>query len=141
MRTGNSPIEEGYGSYAIPATMQMPEPEVAAVPVAPLPASSRPQSPVLAAMPMPAIPSAVMTPDDMMRAYAERTIRSPPPTAPSPMAFNGSGMRTLYSSTPPPVAPSSLYPESAAEDVFAGGFVVPQKPSHGEDNADFGAAR
>ncbi|KAF9244459.1 hypothetical protein BU15DRAFT_85856 [Melanogaster broomeanus] len=51
-------------------------------------------------------PPSVMSPDEMLRAYAERRMTSPPPSSPIPfptptISYNGSGMRTLYSPTMP----------------------------------------
>ncbi|EKM50994.1 uncharacterized protein PHACADRAFT_262926 [Phanerochaete carnosa HHB-10118-sp] len=61
------------------------------------------QSPVMSSMPMQPMSASVMSPDEMLRAYAEqrRALASPPPAGapalPSPaLSFNGSGMRVLY---------------------------------------------
>lgn len=55
------------------------------------------------------MPASVMSPDEMLRAYATRRVTSPPSTpAPGNLAYpapvvnyNGNGMRTLYSPTTP----------------------------------------
>jgi len=61
-------------------------------------------------MPMQPMPASVMSPDEMLRAYAEsrRAIGAPNnggPAFPSPtLSYDGNGMRTLYS--PPASAPA-----------------------------------
>lgn len=73
------------------------------------------------------MPASVMSPDEMLRAYASsRAMSSPPPmgglTLPSPVAnYNGNGMRTLYSPTTPtsaaylmPESPQAVYRTSAS---------------------------
>jgi hypothetical protein len=77
----------------------------------PTPMAPQPPTPVLAKspvgmMPMQPMPANVMSPDEMLRAYAER--RAAPPNSivsyPAPVAntnYNGNGMRTLYSPTTP----------------------------------------
>jgi hypothetical protein len=89
MRTGN---EAGGDDYLLPQEKQSVDMPLPPAPVHPAPESG------LAMMPMPAN---VMSPDEMLRAYAERKMKSPPPTGslafPSPAAsYNGNGMRTLY---------------------------------------------
>lgn len=75
------------------------------------PTPAHPKSPVVGMMPM---PPAVMSPDDMLRAYAER--RSTTPSSgisyPTP-ALGANGMRTLHTNTPT----SSLARKSAAPTV------------------------
>ncbi|GJE90634.1 hypothetical protein PsYK624_067780 [Phanerochaete sordida] len=78
------------------------------------------QSPILNAMPMQPMPASVMSPDEMLRAYAEqrRAVASPPPMGapamPAPaLNFNGGGMRTLYS----PEHRQSLPP---TDDIYGG---------------------
>ena len=64
------------------------------------------------------MPASVMSPDEMLRAYAEsRAMSSPPPMGgpalPSPVAsYNSNGMRTLYSPTTP-TTPAYLMPDPA----------------------------
>jgi hypothetical protein len=85
-----------------------------------------PKSP-LGMMPMQPMPANVMSPDDMLRAYAERRPTTPATnsfnpgiTYPSPTAnnFNGNGMRTLYSPTTPSTASPMIAagPGAALED-------------------------
>ncbi|CAL1702921.1 unnamed protein product [Somion occarium] len=79
-------------------------------PKSPLPSPPAPvvaKSSVVGMMPMQPMPANMMSPDDMLRAYAERrNVASPPPmngpTVPAPAAqYNGNGMRVLYSPTTP----------------------------------------
>ncbi|KAG1868341.1 hypothetical protein DFJ58DRAFT_723600 [Suillus subalutaceus] len=88
MRTGN---EASGDDYLLPQEQQSVD-----MPLPPVPAHPAPES-GLAMMPMPA---SVMSPDEMLRAYAERRMKSPPPSSlafPVPAAsYNGNGMRTLY---------------------------------------------
>lgn len=86
-----------------------------ALPAPPLPTAqvSSPKSPMMNMQPMPAN---VMSPDEMLRAYATRRVTSPPgtpaPAFPAPTVnYNGNGMRTLYSPmTPGPMTPGSAAP-------------------------------
>jgi hypothetical protein len=69
-------------------------------PQPPTPAATLDRSPV-GMMPMQAMPANVMSPDEMLRAYAQQrgATRDGPaaPTYPEPVAnYNGGGMRTLY---------------------------------------------
>ena len=105
MRTGN---DQGAGDdYLLPQKQSIDLP-VPPSPVHPAPASS---SDVML------VPDNVMSPDDMLRAYATRKMASPPT---SPIAFpartlsyTGTSMRTLYTSASP--APDSA-PEVATVD-------------------------
>ena len=156
MRTGSSPTDE---SYVIPAQMQMPEPELPTPPAPALMAPSAPQSPILGAMPMPSIPAATMTPDDMLRAYADRSLRSPPPTNAALAPVGSNGMRQLYSQDPPPPmldsfglvskptppSPASLYPDMPpsqghGEDELRGSFAVSEESRYGVENEEHGSA-
>jgi hypothetical protein len=88
MRTGNEDTGDDY---------LLPDEQSADMPLPPVPAHPAPE-PVMSMMPMPA---SVMSPDEMLRAYAERKMKSPPPTGslafPVPAAsYSGNGMRTLY---------------------------------------------
>lgn len=71
--------------------------------------------------------ASVMSPDEMLRAYAQsRAVASPPPTgnfviSPPAASYSGNGMRTLYSPTTPnsaapmlPDSPQSHYRQSLA---------------------------
>ncbi|KAG6332716.1 hypothetical protein ID866_6370 [Astraeus odoratus] len=91
MRTGNDGSGDG-DEYLIPSNPSV------ELPLPPVPAHGGPTSPI-GMMPLPA---SVMSPDDMLRAYAERRMASPPPSGPvafpAPTAsYNAHGMRTLYS--------------------------------------------
>ncbi|EGN97670.1 hypothetical protein SERLA73DRAFT_184470 [Serpula lacrymans var. lacrymans S7.3] len=105
MRTGAETQNLG-DDYLLPhkPSVEMPTP--------PSPIHAAPTSPV-GMMPMPA---SVMSPDEMLRAYAERRIASPPPvgapTFPLPVVnYNGNGMRTLYSpGAPAPASPAMARP-------------------------------
>ena len=92
----------------------------APMPTPPTPVhQSTPKSPIMGVMPMQPMPANVMSPDDMLRAYAERRATgasSVPgaPALPAPAAnYNGNGMRVLYSpDTVTPPSPDSVYPSS-----------------------------
>ena len=109
-----------------------------ALPTPPLPTAqvSTPKSPIMNMQPMPAN---VMSPDEMLRAYATRRITSPPgtpaPAFPTPAAnYNGNGMRTLYSPvTPGPRTPLSA-PRSAAPMINS--FHNPYAYGQEENNED-----
>ena len=154
MRTGSSPTDE---SYVIPAQIQMPEPELPTPPAPVLMAPSASQSPILGAMPMPSIPAATMTPDDMLRAYADRSLRSPPPTNAALAPVGSNGMRQLYSQDPPPPmldsfglvskptppSPASLYPDMPpsygfGDDEPRGSFTVSDESRVGVENEEHG---
>ena len=108
-------------------------PQQAATPEPPMPSPppavhQGPQSPVLGMMPMQPMPASVMSPDDMLRAYAEarRGIASPPPVGgpamPAPVAqFNGGGMRTLYApDNRMSLSPSENGSKYSEDDVYGG---------------------
>lgn len=104
MRTGNE--QEAGDDYLLPQeqSVELPQPPS---PVHPASAPV-PTSPPSGMMPM---PDNVMSPDDMLRAYATRKITSPP-TSPiafpaRTLSFNGSTMRTLYTPTTPTPESSS----------------------------------
>ncbi|OSC99574.1 hypothetical protein PYCCODRAFT_1372865 [Trametes coccinea BRFM310] len=90
------------------------------MPAAPSPSHQTPKSPIMGVMPMQPMPANVMSPDDMLRAYAERRAMGGAapgvPSLPAPVAnYNGTGMRTLYSpDTSSPVSPESVYPATPA---------------------------
>ncbi|KAG2753781.1 hypothetical protein P692DRAFT_20233203 [Suillus brevipes Sb2] len=115
MRTGN---EAGGDDYLLPQEQQTVD-----IPLPPAPVHPAPES-GLGMMPMPAN---VMSPDEMLRAYAERKMKSPPPTGslafPSPAAsYNGNGMRTLYTpslSTQEGAEQNNRYTQ-AYDDPYAG---------------------
>jgi len=64
-------------------------------------------------MPMQPMPANVMSPDDMLRAYAEsrRTPSSPAFPSPTLTNYDGNGMRTLYTPTTPSSTTSTSIPE------------------------------
>ena len=82
-------------------------------------------------MPMQPMPANMMSPDDMLRAYAEQRhgVSSPPPmngpTVPAPVAnYNGNGMRTLYSpdnqaSQPAPITYPTMNRKSLAPTEYS----------------------
>lgn len=115
MRTGN---EAGGDDYLLPQEQQTVDMPLPPAPIHPAPESG------LGMMPMPAN---VMSPDEMLRAYAERKVKSPPPTGslafPSPAAsYNGNGMRTLYTpslSTQEGAEQNNRYTQ-AYDDPYAG---------------------
>jgi hypothetical protein len=82
------------------------------MPAPPQPALSK--SSASGMMPMQPMPANVMSPDDMLRAYAEsrRTPVSPAFPSPALTNYDGNGMRTLYS----PATPSTATFASASED-------------------------
>ncbi|KAG1761410.1 hypothetical protein EDD22DRAFT_804562 [Suillus occidentalis] len=115
MRTGN---DAGGDDYLLPQEQQTVDMPLPPAPVHPAPESG------LGMMPMPAN---VMSPDEMLRAYAERRMKSPPPTGslafPSPaVSYNGNGMRTLYTpslSTQEGAEQNNRYTQ-AYDDPYAG---------------------
>ena len=87
---------------------------------------SAPKSSVVGMMPMQPMPANMMSPDDMLRAYAEqrRGVASPPPvngpSVPAPVAnYNGNGMRVLYSPSTPDSATIALSPKSTVRKSLA----------------------
>jgi len=85
-------------------------------------------------MSMQSMPDNVMSPDEMLRAYATRNVTSPTSspgslTFPLPVAnYNSNGMRTLYSPTTPVTALGSAMP--VLQDIH-------QPPAYDEeDNED-----
>lgn len=114
MRTGN---EDSGDDYLLPQEQSVD------MPLPPVPAHPAPDS-GLTMMPMPAN---VMSPDEMLRAYAERKMKSPPPTGsltfPVPaVSYNGNGMRTLYtpSLTTQEGSEQNIRYSQAYEDPYAG---------------------
>jgi hypothetical protein len=84
------------------------------MPLPPTPSHMPPASPVISVMPMPMEPANVMSPDDMLRAYAERKAKTMSGgvnagiSYPAPaLTYDGSGMRTLYSPTTPGPTPTT----------------------------------
>ncbi|KAI0086026.1 hypothetical protein BDY19DRAFT_895468 [Irpex rosettiformis] len=95
MRTGNKSSDD----LLLPPKAETPPPLPS-----PPPRAHQPQTPTSAHMSMQPMPANVMSPDEMLRAYAERrAMASPPPTVAAPAAvhYDGNAMRTLYSPTTP----------------------------------------
>ena len=107
--------EQGGAQDEITPASQMPTP-----PSPTHQAHQVPKSPILGAMPMQPMHANVMSPDAMLRAYAERRAMGAPvpgsPAPPTPAAnYNSMGMRVLYSpDTVAPAASSTVYPVEAA---------------------------
>ncbi|KAJ8475326.1 hypothetical protein ONZ51_g6621 [Trametes cubensis] len=117
-----------------------------AMPTPPSPTHQTPKSPIMGVMPMQPMPANVMSPDDMLRAYAERratgTITPGVPSLPSPVAnYNGNGMRILYSpdvvSPAAPVSPESVYP---ATPINRKSLAPTEYSKYDEDDAYVGTA-
>ena len=99
-----------------------------------------PKSPIMGVMPMQPMPANVMSPDDMLRAYAERRAMGSAvpgaPAVPAPTAnYNGTGMRTLYS---PDHATSPTSPQSTYTAPVNRKSLAPTE--YGEDDAYVGTA-
>lgn len=98
MRTGGTDVNnvegDDYLLWEAPSTPLSP-------PAPPPPAATHDRSPVVGMMSMPG--ASVLSPDDMMRAYAARTQSPANPTFPSIAATSTSSgsMRTLYSPATP----------------------------------------
>ena len=114
MRTGNKSNDD----LLLPPKTETPPP----LPSMP-PRTHQPQTPVAGQMSMQPMPANVMSPDEMLRAYAERrAMTSPTPTVTTPVTahYNGNAMRTLYSpdtQTHPSIA--SVYPSPANRKSLA----------------------
>ncbi|KIP04644.1 hypothetical protein PHLGIDRAFT_25494 [Phlebiopsis gigantea 11061_1 CR5-6] len=99
-----SMMRTGAGGLSTDDLLFPPEP---ALPSPPEPSFQIPKTSIVGVMPMQPMPASVMSPDEMLRAYAERrAVASPPPIGapalPAPVVnYNGNGMRTLYSPTSP----------------------------------------
>ncbi|TBU25268.1 hypothetical protein BD311DRAFT_669966 [Dichomitus squalens] len=104
--------EQGGAQVEMPSAVQMPTP--------PSPTHQAPKSPILGAMPMQPMHANVMSPDAMLRAYAERRAMGATvpgsPAPPTPAAnYNSMGMRVLYSpDTTASAASSTVYPVAAS---------------------------
>jgi hypothetical protein len=112
MRTGAQDSKDG-DDYILPPRTPSP-----VMPTLPTPSHQNPKSPVLGMMPMQPMPANVMSPDEMLRAYATRKVTSPTSSPssgslafPAPVAnYNSNGMRTLYTPTTPVTALGSTMP-------------------------------
>lgn len=112
------------------------EPEM---PTPPTPTMPKPVS--TGVMPMQPMPANVMSPDEMLRAYAEsrRTAGAPVnggPAFPSPVAssYDGNGMRTLYS--PPPSAPAT----ATSHDPYRKSRAISEYSRYDDEDAYMGTA-
>lgn len=127
MRTGNEATGNDDMLLAASSSPVMPTP--------PTPTHQIPKSPIMGAMPMQPMPANVMSPDEMLRAYAERrTIGAASasmmtgPAMPAPVAnYNGNGMRTLYAPSTPEA--STVTAPSTLRKSFA-----PTEGSHYDDS-------
>lgn len=132
MRTGLVSSDD----LLLPPKPASPAPEMPALPAATLQIPKT--SSIVGMMPMQPMHESVMSPDDMLRAYAESraAVASPPPMGglakPSPVAnYNSSGMRTLYSPTTPTSASSGI-PESP-KSAYARKSLAPTEYSKYDD--------
>ncbi|KAH9847717.1 hypothetical protein C2E23DRAFT_483874 [Lenzites betulinus] len=116
------------------------------MPALPTPAHQTPKSPIMGVMPMQPMPANVMSPDEMLRAYAERRATGAmSPSIPSfPIAtanYNGNGMRTLYSPDTPspalPVSPESVYPTTP---TYRKSYAPTEASKYEEEDAYVGTA-
>ena len=103
---------------------------------APLPAAHS-KSSASGMMPMQPMPANVMSPDDMLRAYAESRRTPSSPAFPSPVLANydGNGMRTLYSPATPSSAAFSL-----DRDTYRKSAAVSMTSKYDEEDAYMGTA-
>ncbi|KAL4064691.1 hypothetical protein V8B97DRAFT_2105880 [Scleroderma yunnanense] len=133
MRTGAEDAGEG-DEYLIPSYPPVD------LPLPPVPAHAAPGSPI-SMMPMPA---SIMSPDEMLRAYAGRKMTSPPPGSavsfPAPAAsYNAHGMRTLYSPTRAE-SDESMYSASAHTKQDSDGSIRQTVYTQNTDTASIGMA-
>jgi hypothetical protein len=108
-------------------------------PTPPLPAAL-PKPSATGMMPMQPMPANVMSPDDMLRAYAESRRTPASPAFPSPVLTNydGNGMRTLYT----PTTPSSATLTTTFEDhnPYRMSATVSMTSKYDEEDATVGTA-
>lgn len=107
------------------------------MPTPPLPAAL-PKSAGM--VPMQPMPANVMSPDDMLRAYAESRRIPASPAFPSPALTNydGNGMRTLYTPTTPTSA--TLTPTSEDRNPYRKSMAVSMTSKYDEEDAHVGTA-
>ncbi|KAI0824357.1 hypothetical protein BC628DRAFT_1322877 [Trametes gibbosa] len=117
-----------------------------AMPALPSPTHQTPKSPIMGVMPMQPMPANVMSPDEMLRAYAERrAMGATSPSVPSfPISnanYNGNGMRTLYSpdtaSPMLPTSPESVYPTTP---LYRKSLAPTEASKYDEEDAYVGTA-
>jgi hypothetical protein len=109
------------------------------MPTPPLPAAI-PKSPVNGMMPMQPMPANVMSPDDMLRAYAERRRTAASPAFPSPVLTNydGNGMRTLYTPTTP--SSTTFTPTFEDHNPYRKSAAVSMTSKYDDEDAYMGTA-
>ncbi|KAM5545773.1 hypothetical protein V8D89_000811 [Ganoderma adspersum] len=111
------------------------------MPTPPSPTHQVPKSPIMGVMPMQPMHANVMSPDAMLRAYAERrgmgAATPGTPAVPAPTAnYNNMGMRVLYS--PDTTAPSSVYPTATTNQRKS--LAPTEYSKYDEDDAYVGTA-
>jgi len=91
-------------------------------------------------MPMQPMPANVMSPDDMLRAYAEsrRTPVSPAFPSPALTNYDGNGMRTLYSPATPPTP--TFVSTSEDSDTYRKSAAVSMTSKYDDEDAYVGTA-
>ena len=141
MRTGLVSSDDLLLPPSPAPAMPVPEPALPALPAASL---QMPKTSMVGMMPMQPMPDSVMSPDEMLRAYAasRAAVASPPPTGgismPSPVADVGSsGMRTLYSPTTPV---STIAPESPKSAYTRKSLAPTEYSKYDDDDAYVGTA-
>ena len=109
------------------------------LPTPPLPAAL-PKSSATGMMPMQPMPANVMSPDEMLRAYAESRRIPASPAFPSPTLTNydGNGMRTLY--TPSTPSSATLTPTFEDRNPYRGSTAVSMTSKYDEDVTTVGTA-
>ena len=107
------------------------------MPAPPLPAALS-KSSASGMMPMQPMPANVMSPDDMLRAYAESRRTPVSPAFPSPVLTNydGNGMRTLYTPTTP-TTPAPTYQE---HDPYRRSTAASMTSKYDDEDAYMGTA-
>lgn len=109
------------------------------MPAPPQPAAL-PKSPTNGIMPMQPMPANVMSPDDMLRAYAEsrRTPISPAFPSPALTNYDGNGMRTLYTPTTPTSPAYTPTPEDS--NPYRESAAVSMTSRYDDEDAHVGTA-
>lgn len=109
------------------------------MPSPPLPAALS-KSSTSGMMPMQPMPANVMSPDDMLRAYAESRRTPVSPAFPSPVLTNydGNGMRTLYTPTTP--SSTTAAPAYEEHDPYRKSTAVSMTSKYDDEDAYMGTA-
>lgn len=104
------------------------------------PPAALPKSSATGMMPMQPMPANVMSPDDMLRAYAESRRIPASPAFPSPALTNydGNGMRTLYTPTTPSSA--TLTPTFEDHSSYRESAAVSMTSKYEEEDSNVGTA-